>query len=541
MDTSGVEVNALRETNLAERREEAIAIVGAGMAGLAAALRLAAAGHKVTVIEARSEPGGKLRRVEVGGRSFDAGPTVLTMKWVFDDLFACCCTSVEDELTLVRANILARHVWRGGECLDLHADPDESCRAVADFAGYREAEGFRRFTDDSRRVYGLLKDSFIAAPRPNPLSLTRRIGLSRPGDLLAIKPFASLWSALGGYFSDPRLRQLFGRYATYCGSSPFLCPATLMLVAHVEQEGVWTVQGSMHALAARLAALATSLGVEFCYGESVAEILIDPSRRNVAGVVTRQGRHIAASHIVYNGDVAALPRLLGAKPAATSRTPCRSLSALVSCGLARSSGVALAHHTVFFSDDYKAEFEAIFSGGVAPQDPTVYVCAQDRDADGRLGAGVDHPERIYALMNMPAQGDRRRFEESEISTCLKSMERRMALNGLNLASTEDPPSVTTPETFAALYPGSGGALYGMASHGWMASFARQGSLGPIPGIYLAGGSVHPGPGVPMAALSGKLAVEQLMADLASTPRSHRVVTTGGMQTGRATAGGSPSL
>lgn len=519
--------------------DDTVVVVGAGMGGLAAAIRLAAAGYRVLVCEAQPEAGGKMRRVDVGGRGFDAGPTVLTMKWVFDALFAAAGRSIDDELVLTRCSVIARHYWRGGASLDLHADQEESIRAIADFAGRREAEGYRRFAADSRRTFEVLKDSFIDASRPNPVSLSRRI--ARPSDLLAIRPFSTLWSALGSYFSDLRLRQLFGRYATYCGSSPYLSPATLMLVAHVEQMGVWMVDGGIRALAERLSAIAVGLGVEFRYGDPVSEIQMDPSRRCVAGVLTRAGRNVKTRQIIFNGDVAMLPRLIGiAPPDPVKARMQRSLSALVSCRLAKPVGVPLAHHTVFFSDDYQEEFEAIFKRREAPGDPTVYLCAQDRDAQGRLPLSHGGQERIYALMNLPADGDRRRFGESEAGACLKTMERRLALNGLTISGDPVLSSITTPDRFAHLYPGTGGALYGMASHGWMASFARPGSQGPVPGLYLAGGSVHPGPGLPMAALSGKLAADRLMADRPLTRRLAPVAIAGGMSMEPATAGVSPS-
>jgi 1-hydroxycarotenoid 3,4-desaturase len=521
--------------------QDTVAIIGAGIGGLAAAIRLAAAGLHVTVIEAQAVPGGKLRQVVVGGRGFDAGPTVLTMKWVFDDLMQACGRRLEDEVSLTQADVLARHYWEGGASLDLQGDVHESRQAIADFAGAREADGFRRFAEDGARIYRVLKDSFIAASRPNPYSLSRRIGLSRPGDLLAIKPFSTLWLALSGYFSDPRLRQMFGRYATYCGSSPFAAPATLMLVAHVEQEGVWTVEGGLHGLAAKFAEIAESLGVTFLFGDPVQTITVDGLRGRVTGVETQGGRRIEARQVLYNGDVAALPGLLG-KPLKSRAPPPRSLSALIRCSLAIPDGVPLAHHTVFFSDDYEDEFTAIFRDGRPPEDPTIYLCAKDRTDDGRLQSGLSagKPERIYALMNLPANGDRHRYDESEIRRCLHAMERRLALNGLELQQTQDPPHLTTPEDFARLYPGSGGGLYGMPSHGWMASFQRPGSQGPVPGLYLAGGSVHPGPGVPMAALSGMLAAAQIQQDMASIATSRRVAIAGGMPTAPATAGSSPS-
>ncbi|MBB1251233.1 1-hydroxycarotenoid 3,4-desaturase CrtD [Rhizobium sp. G21] len=523
-----------------ERTGDTVVVIGAGMGGISAAILLAAQGLKVQMIEAAAAPGGKMRRVTAGGHAFDAGPTVLTMKWVFDEILAHCGTSLAEEIPLTRSDVIARHYWRNGERLDLFADVAESRRAIADFAGAREAQGFQRFADDSARIYHLLERSFIDAARPNPLSLSARIGLNRPHALMALKPFATLWSALSDYFADPRLSQLFGRYATYCGSSPFLSPATLMLVAHVEQAGVWTIEGGMHALARRLMDIACDFGVEIHYGERVSSILSDGSGRKVAGVLTDRERCIAADSVLYNGDVAALGPLLG-RPAAAERRSPRSLSALVTCGLERPLGVPLAHHTVFFSDDYRAEFYDIFDKVRPPRDPTVYLCAQDRLASGARSVGQDEraPERLYCLMNMPADGDSHAPAESEIEQCLSSMRHRLEKNGLTISLDRAMLDVTTPESFDRLYPGSGGALYGVASHGWMASFQRPGARGPLKGLYLAGGSVHPGPGVPMAALSGKIAAQRLIADRASNGRSRLAAITGGMRMRSAIADLSP--
>lgn len=523
-----------------ERSGDVVVVIGAGMGGLSAAILLAAQGLRVQVIETAPAPGGKMRRVKVGGHAFDAGPTVLTMKWVFDEILSYCGTSLIEEIPFTRSDVIARHYWRNGQRLDLFADVAEGRRAIADFAGAREAQGFQRFAEDGAHIYRLLERSYIDAAKPNPLSLSTRIGLNRPKALMALKPFSTLWSALSDYFADPRLRQLFGRYATYCGSSPFLSPATLMLVAHVEQAGVWTIEGGMHALAQRLADIAGDFGVEIHYGERVSSILRDGSDRKVAGVLTDCERHIAADSVIYNGDVAALGPLLG-EPAASQRRSQRSLSALVTCGLERPVGVPLAHHTVFFSDNYRAEFDDIFDKGRPPRDPTVYLCAQDRLASGAraVGQGECAPERLYCLMNMPADGDSHAHAESEIEQCLSSMRRRLEMNGLTITLDRAELDLTTPEGFDRLYPGSGGALYGMASHGWMASFQRPGARGPLKGLYLAGGTVHPGPGVPMAALSGKIAAQRLIADRASSGRLRPAAITGGMRTRSAIADLSP--
>ncbi len=268
-------------------REEVI-VIGAGMGGLAAAIDCAAAGASVTVIELQQKAGGKLRQLGVGGAMIDAGPTVFTMRHVFDDLFAGAGTTLEAEAPIEQASILARHVWGDGARLDLYADAEESADAIRHFSGPGEAGRFLEFIAHIRRVYATLDESFLRSSRPTPAEMMRRAGLAGLPDLFALKPWSSLWRSLGTFFRDPRLRQLYGRYATYCGSSPFEASATLMIVAHVEQMGVYYVRGGMIRLAEALEAVARRLGVRFEYGTGVRQI--DCTSGAVSGCDARQRR-----------------------------------------------------------------------------------------------------------------------------------------------------------------------------------------------------------------------------------------------------------
>jgi len=507
---------------------ERVVVIGAGIGGLVAALELAHGGCEVTILDKASQPGGKMRTLDVEGRTLDAGPTVFTMRWVFESIFDNAGASLDDFITTKSVDVLARHAWSETSRLDLFRDMNRSAEAIGDFAGAADARGYIAFCKRSQATYETLKNSYILAANPTPLSLTAGAGFRGLGDLWRISPFTTLWTALGEYFRDPRLRQLFARYATYCGSSPFEAPATLMLIAHVERDGVWIIEGGMHRLAEALEKLARSRGATFRYGSEVREINVRGDR--VDGVTLASGEHIECDAIVANTDIAGLSAGLLGSDAAKAIKPSggtRSLSAVTWALSGKTNGFPLVRHNVFFSSDYKAEFDDIFSRNRLPDNATVYVCAEDR-ADG--SSSVAGRERIFILVNAPPSGDTHPFDKPEIASCAKRVFDLLHRCGLSIEFDPNTAKTTTPRDFAKLFPGTGGSLYGRASHGWAASFARPTAKTRIGGLYLAGGSVHPGPGVPMAAISGRLAATQLLSDIRSTRRSHRMAMPGGTST-----------
>ncbi len=489
-----------------------VAVVGAGMGGLAAAADLARQGCEVTVFEAAAGPGGKMREVGVDGTAVAGGPTVFTMRWIFEGLFADAGDSLGARLGLEPAGTLARHWWRAGGTLDLFADVERSADAIGAFAGAADAQGYREFCARGEAIYGTLAQPFIASQRPSPLGLVNRVGWRNLSALFALAPWQTLWGALGDHFRDPRLRQLFGRYATYCGASPFLAPATLMLVAHVEQDGVWLVRGGIRRVAEAMQGLAERQGARFRFGEKVGEIAVERGR--AAGLRLASGERVAADAVVFNGDVSALGEgLLGAGArGAAGETPrqARSLSAVTWCLHARATGAELLHHNVFFAEDYAEEFDAVFRRREICAAPTAYICAQDR---GEWMAAPEGRERLLLLVNAPADGDRGPLADAALDARTTAL---LAGCGLVL---DGPAARTDPAGFHALFPGAGGALYGRAGHGAGATFARPGARSRLAGLYLAGGSAHPGPGIPMAAMSGRLAAARLLEEVRAPRRA----------------------
>ncbi len=534
-------------------------VIGAGVGGMSAAIHLLAQGTQVTLLERASRPGGKLRTITVGGHAIDAGPTVLTLSDIFEQLFHTAGVSLSDYVTLQPLHTLARHAWpaaHGGPVgqLDLYTDRARTADAIAEFAGSHDARGYLRFCEYTRKIYQRVEAPFMRAARPSVRSVLRDHGLSALIAMVQVDFQRTMWRALGSFFKDPRLRQLFARYATYYGSSPFQAPATLNLIAHVEREGVWTVKGGMIELARALARLIHELGGALRCDCEVAEIMVERGR--ACGVRLRSGERLAADVVVCNADAAAVAHgLLGADardatPGASSAVSTRSLSAITFALAARARGFRLAHHNVFFSRDYEAEFRELDQLGRPPVDPTVYVCAQSRrDGDASDEPQGDRPEPLLCLVNAPARGDEpparcRVYNEEEIEECRQRSWQRLRECGLELQTP--PPGAspawvtTTPRDWNNMFPGTGGALYGGATHGWTASFKRPPMRTRLPGLYLVGGSAHPGAGLPMVTLGGALVARQIKEDLASTARSRPAATSGGMSTGSATTASTPS-
>jgi 1-hydroxycarotenoid 3,4-desaturase len=494
-------------------RSSRTVVIGAGMGGLAAAIRLQAAGLRVSLFDAHGWPGGKMRTVPSEAGPVDAGPTVLTMRNVFDDLFAATGTALEDSVSLIEEELLARHFWPDGSTLDLTNDHAANADAIKTFAGVKASRDYIRFSEEAASLFDLFSEPMMhrADPRMAELAMA---SLANPGHLAVLSPFATLGKHLQRRFSDPRLVQLFGRYATYVGGSPLAAPAILSLIWQAEAKGVWRVQGGMHRLAAALAERFQAIGGTLRLSEQVASIAVTEGR--TAGVALESGELIEAETVVFAGDPRALATgRLGREASQvaqiTTKVP-RSLSARVwSFAAGLKSPTPLAYHNVFFANSPTAEFEDL-AGGAMPADPSIYICAEDRGADAATPTG---PERFEIILNAAPLTDASPPPD-EVETCRQTTFR--TLERFRVTFDPEPPgsALATPTTYETLFPASAGALYGQTPHGMTASLKRPRARTAIPGLYLAGGGTHPGAGIPMAALSGRHAAEAILKDRVST-------------------------
>ncbi|MEM9233940.1 MAG: FAD-dependent oxidoreductase, partial [Pseudomonadota bacterium] len=304
------------------------------------------------------------------------------------------------------------------------------------------------------------------------------------------------------------------RYATYCGSSPYHSPATLMLIAHIEQKGVWTVDGGIYAVARAFQNVAELNGASFHFNADVQKIV--SHGKNPVAIQTADGHEHKADAIIFNGDVATLQQgALGGRLKSSVSRPSReqrTQSAMTWAFCAKETDSELSIHNVYFSSDYRSEFRSTFEKTQVPTSPTVYVFAPDAPSSSQ----EDQSDRYFCLVNAPSDGDARSYTEKESEQCRENMIAHLRKCGLKLEIDLETLDTTTPADFARRFPHTGGALFGKAQHGWRASFQRPGIRTRKRGLYCAGGSVHPGAGIPMTALSGYMAAQSLIQDYALT-------------------------
>ncbi|PJF35053.1 MAG: phytoene desaturase [Candidatus Thermofonsia Clade 1 bacterium] len=495
---------ALRKWHMADWP---IVIVGGGIGGLSAAIHLAAAGERVLLFEQNAQVGGKMGELRAEGFRWDTGPSVITMPYVFDALFAAAGKRTADYLTLLPAEPLTRYFYRDGTVLDATSNLPRMLAQIAQIEP-RDVEGYLAYLAYAARLHRITGKVFIYDTPPTLASLFK-VPLR---DALRVDAMRSMDAAIGSFVRSPHLRQLLGRFATYVGASPYRAPATLNVIAHVELNGgVYYPRGGIYAIARAMARLAAELGVEIQTGCSVERILVQ--NRRVRGVQVN-GERIAAKAVIANVDVATVYEKLLPAEAINARYLQRLLRAEPSCsGYVLLLGVQgkhdrLAHHNIFFTENYRAEFADIFERSLPPTDPTVYVAITAKSEPEDAPAGM---ENWFVLINAPALSqsydwakNAPRYRDQVLQT----------LSRFGIAPDIRVERQLTPVDIAQLTGARRGALYGMSSNTPFAAFLRPHNRAPhVRGLYFAGGTAHPGGGVPMVTLSGGVAARLLLSDL----------------------------
>lgn len=482
-----------------------VVVIGAGLGGLAAAARLAAAGHAVTVCEQAGEVGGKLGRAFHDGFTFDTGPSLMTMPQVFRELFAATGGRLEDTLDLVPVDPIARYTFADGTRLDASSDP-ATFRAALDTAlGAGSGNDWRRFLERAGAIWEAVREPFLESPLDGPRDLAR-LSL-RAGDLATIAPWRTLRGLGRRYLRDDRLRIFLDRYATYTGSDPRRAPAALATVPYVEQRyGACYVCGGLYRLAEAVRDRALERGARLRLSADVEEV--ETAGGRVTGIRLRGGERLAADVVVANADAAHLYRDLLPGPAGAAcrrrlRRATPSLSGFVLLLGLRGRTPGLAHHSVLFPTDYDAEFDALF--GPAPQpvpDPTLYLSVPHDPAIAPPGC-----ESWFVLVNAPRQGQVDWTAPGLAATYAERLLDLLAVRGLDVRERVVVREVRTPADLAARSRATGGAIYGASSNGPRAAFLRPANRSPVPGLYLVGGSSHPGGGLPLVTLSAKIVAD----------------------------------
>jgi phytoene desaturase len=476
-----------------------ILVVGAGLGGLAAAIRLARLGHAVEVWEKNDGPGGKLKELRLGGFRWDTGPSLLTMPHVLRELFAACGERMEDHLDLVRLDSACRYFWTEGTVID------------EDAAFWAQPE-VASFLEYARGIYELSGEAYLNHPPSEFWRAFTPRNLGKLRHLGKVATTRTLAAEVERRIADPRLRQIFLRFATYNGSSPYSTPATFNIIPYVEARfGAWYVRGGMAKIAEALGALAQQSGVTFRFNTAAA-------RWDGREAIANDGSTTRPDLLVCNGDVLAASTTF-LKQVTSPETRRKLLSQpLSTSGFILFLGVRgrdprLAHHNIFFSDHYRNEFSQIHDEKISPREPTIYISISARtDADH---APADH-DNYFILVNAPAREPDQPWTPDEAQAYRDVVLQRLEKFGFeNLPERIVAEQIFTPSNFAARDLAHHGALYGWASHSIGTSLFRP----PLrsrdaSNVYFVGGTTHPGGGIPLVLLSGKMVAEMIAREAA---------------------------
>ena len=486
-----------------------VAVIGGGLGALSGAIRLARLGFSVQLFEKNPKIGGKVNEAVLDGYRFDTGASLLTMPFVIDELFDFAGFKRADYLDFVSIDPICRYFFSDGSVMDASADKAKMKAAIQQLSP-DDVEAYERFLKYAERIHTLTSEIFMFTPIHEFKKLMKPRHFQTLFKLHQIDPFRTVHQSVSRFFSDPRLIQLFDRYATYNGSDPFQAPATLNIIPYIEYGlGGYYVKGGIYCLVDALLAIACELGVQVHTSAKVEKIC--HARKRVSGVRVN-GKKVEADYVLCGADaVVTYNELIDGHQKRRERLnrleP--SISGMLFLWGVRAKHPKLAHHNIIFSSDYDAEFTQIFKHQQVPDEPTIYIAITSKaDAEHAPADG----ENWFVLLNMPylslgqVWGKEKDRMRSVVLNKLKQL-------GFDIADRIEVEQVYTPEDFSQLYASNQGSIYGISSNSKTTAFRRIPNRSrTLHGLYFAGGSVHPGGGIPLVILSGKMAATLIAED-----------------------------
>ena len=470
---------------------------------------MACEGYNVTLYERRSIAGGKASTLNLRGYRFDTGPSLVTMPWIFRKLFASANSNFDRAVTLKPLDIHCSYRWSDGVVFKAASNKEEFIAGAANATG-ESPDALRSFLDYCGRIYNVAGDLFLNHSLQDIRTYRSPKFWRSLLQVWRLDPFRSMRTSIESIIRTEKIRQLFSRYATYNGSSPYLAPATFNLIAHVELDGgCYAIQGGIYDIPRAFVSLAEKLGVTIRYNEPAVSIEMG-TRANATAHINGE----AYDAVISNLDIETTYRLLRDEHAPELRryrrlaTP--SSSALVFCWGIRGGSPELSEHNIFFSDNYQEEFDAIFTRRQCPTNPTIYL------HNGSLTTPKDAPancENWFVLINAPI----------DCGQNWKSIAMKMRAHIIDTLSSHlrfsverhiEVEHIITPRTIAKESGNANGNLYGIASNSIAAAFGRHPNRSTrYPYLYFCGGSAHPGGGMPLVTLSGTIAADLAARDL----------------------------
>lgn len=487
--------------------QDPIIIIGGGIGGLTAAIHLANHGREVLIVEKNPKIGGKMTEFRHEGFRWDLGPTVITMRDVFDDLFRDSGKRLEDYVQFLPIDPLARYFFSDGKVLNIHRDLPRTLDNIASL-GTHAVEEYLAFLAYAARQFRITSPVYTYAPPPTLRNLSK-IGFQ---DFLKVDLFRDLQSAISEYTTSSHLKHLFSRFATYMGANPYHTPAILSVIAHVElSKGVWYPRGGIFTLAQALERLAIEKGVKIRTNQAVNKIVIQD--REVRGIVFEDESVVEAGTIISNVDYATTyASLLPRKPPYTwelenyEKNLASSSAFILLLGVKGRYG-ELTHHNVIFSEDYRKEFQQIFREKTPPDDPTVYIAVSSKSDYNHAPAGH---ENWFVMVNVPSLDGKYDWQKNAQAYKRKVLN-KLAMSGFNIDENIVVERVITPLDLEQMTGAYHGSIYGLTYDNWQAFFRRPKPRPKSPsGLFFVGGTTHPGGGVAMVALSGKYVSQLVM-------------------------------